>query len=937
MIKMNKKHIFMIMLAAGMTMPAAAQQDSAFAKQVMEVGANKSFTRDQSTAAVSVITNKHVNNRSAQNIGNAIIGEGNGLISLQNSGLSYAQNPTFYVRGLQTLNGNNAPLVLVDGIERNIAHVTPEEVESVSILKDASAVALYGYKGVNGAILITTKRGAYQSQQVKVNVDHSINFMAHRPQFASAGTYAKAVNEALANDGQAPRYTAAEIAAFESGQYPTLYPNVNWVDETFRHHGVMNKVNVEFSGGGEKFRYYTMVNLYSDKGFINNSDANEGYSTQDKYVKGNMRTNLDIDLTPTTFLKVNVMGTLTESNQPGNNVDMWNMVYSTPAAAYPIQNADGTWGSSTTWKGSSNPVAQATGAGYFRTHTRGLFSDITIDQRLDSWLEGLSLTGRLGYDTMSTMWENRSKSYVYVAVTPTWTGGVPVEGARQSEGENGELAGSQGTSAWERRLHFDVGANYEHNFGENHYLYSQLRWDYEYSDQTGTNTTIYRQNFSLLGHYAYKQKYIGELALVYSGSSRLAPGTKWNWSPTISAAWLLNKEKFMEGISWVNLLKLRASFGIINADFLPEGNWLYYQQGWNTGGGNYMWDNAYETPAGAAGMGRMATVDPSHEKAYKYNIGVDATLFKGLNVELDAYYQSRTGIWVSSTGKYTSLLGFTAPFENNGIVNHWGFEASVDYTKTIKDVTINVGGAIQFNNTKIVEMNEEPRAFQNLEATGLPVDQLFGLEAIGLFQSQEEIDNSPQQVFMEGVRPGDIKYADLNGDNRIDENDVTAIGYSSTAPRVFYNLHLGAEWKGIGFDCMFQGVGKFTGVTSGKSIYWPLVGNSTITQEVYDNSWRVGNEGATMPRLSAESNNNNYRTSTFWSFDRSFFKLRNIEVYYHLPKALLAKTNLVNAAKVYLRGVDLFSIDHMDHQDPEAHNVIMPLTRSLQMGLSVTF
>ena len=936
--KINKRLLIGLSIINCQLSISVAQTDSTFAKQMIEVGANKSFTRDQSTAAVSIITNKHVNQRGAQNIGNSIIGEGSGLISLQNSGLTYTQNPTFYVRGLQTLNSNNTPLILVDGIERDIAYVTPEEVESVSILKDGPALALYGYKGINGAILITTKRGVYQAANIKVSYDHNINFLANRPEFANAATYAKAVNEARANDGLSPRYTDAEIAAFQSGQYPYLYPNVNWVDETFRSTGVTNKITAEFSGGGQKFRYYTMLNLLSDKGFINNANDNDGYSTQDKYVKGNLRTNLDIDLTPTTFLKVNVMGTLTESNQPGNDVDLWNLVYNLPSAAYPVKNEDGTWGSSTTWKGVNSPVAQSTSSGYYRTHSRGLFSDITIDQRLDSWIDGLSLTGRLGYDNMATLYEDHSKTFPYVAVTPgAWVGGVPTVGSTQSEGTEGELGTSKSTKSWARRLHFDAGVNFERTFNEKHYLYTQLRWDYEFSDYTGTNTTIYRQNFSWLGHYAYQQKYIGELALVYSGSSRLAPDTKWNFAPTLSLAWLLSKEKWLQDVKWIDMLKLRASAGIINADFLPNDTWIYYEQGWQTSGGNlYLWDNTYN-PYGAAVRGRMASENPGNEKAYKYNIGIDATLFKGLNVELDAFYQHRTGIWVDTSGKYTSLIGFSAPYENDGVVDHWGMEVALDYTKTLGDITFNIGGSLQWNKSEIKEQDEEPRLYDNLRRTGQAVDQLFGLQAIGLFQNQTDIDNSPTQTFMGNVRPGDIKYADLNGDNKIDENDMTAIGYSTTAPQVFYNLHLGAEWKGLGIDCMFQGVARYSGVLNGKSIYWPLINNGSITQDTYDNSWRIGNENASLPRLSAESNENNYQTSTFWLFDRSFFKLRNIEVYYNLPKTWLNKTKFVNAAKVYVRGTDLFSIDHMDQQDPEAYNVTYPLTRSLQMGLSVTF
>ena len=272
---MKKKDILMLTLLAGLSLPAAAQQDSTgicFVDQVIEVGANKDFTRAQSTAAVSVITSRDVNKRSAKDIGNSILGQGNGLVSLQGTGTYFEQNPTFYVRGLQSLS-TSTPLILVDGVERDLSFVSAEEVDHVSILKDAAAVALYGYKGANGAILITTKRGQYKSQNIRVTYDHLFNFQTNRPKFVDGATFASAMNEALANEGSAPRYSSEEIAAFRNGNYPYQYPNVNWVDETFRKSGATNKIGVEFSGGGEKFRYFTMLNLLSDKGFINNFDA----------------------------------------------------------------------------------------------------------------------------------------------------------------------------------------------------------------------------------------------------------------------------------------------------------------------------------------------------------------------------------------------------------------------------------------------------------------------------------------------------------------------------------------------------------------------------------------------------------------------------------------------------------------------------------------
>lgn len=942
------KHIFVLSLLAGLGLPASAQQDStgmAFADQVIEVGANKDFTRSQSTAAVSVITNRDVNKRSAKNIGNSILGQGNGLISLQGSGTYFEQNPTFYVRGLQSLS-TSAPLVLVDGVERDISIVSPEEVDHVSILKDAAAIALYGYKGANGAILITTKRGEYNSKNIRVTYDHLFNSQVNRPKFVNGATFASAVNEALANEGAAPRYTSEELAAFQNGSYPYQYPNVNWVDETFRKSGVNNKLGVEFSGGGERFRYYATLNLLSDKGFIKNFSDNEGYSTQDKYVRGNLRTNLDIDLTPTTMLKVNMLGVLSEMSRPGSQADLWDMVYSLPSSAFPVKSENGDWGGSSNYSGELNPVAQSTGAAYYKIHERALYADMTLNQDLKYWLPGLSLTVRAGYDTYSTLYEDHSMTYVYGNYPVTsWSGGQPVLGDYWSAGAPGTMGQGAATDQWARRLILSAGLNFDRTFNEKHYIYSQLKWDYEYQNSTGsTGYTIYRQNASFLGHYGYDNRYIAELALVYSGSNRLAPETKWNLSPTVSAAWVLSNESFLKESSLVNFLKLRASFGIINTDYLPGDNvWDYYVQSYGASSGlNYPFGSGYEANTGnafaAMVRGRMAAVNPSNEKAQKFNVGIDATLFNGLNAEVDFFMQKRKDIWVSGAGAYSALIGFEAPYTNAGIVNSKGFEISLDYTKTIGGLTFNLGGSFNFNKNEIKDMAEEPKAFANLKETGNPLNSTYGLIALGLFRDQADIDASPKQNFST-VRPGDIKYKDVNGDGMIDANDKTKIGYSAYAPEIFYNFHAGAEYKGLGFDLMFQGVGRYTANLSAKGMYWPLLNSTSLSQQYYDGRWSTSNSdsNAAFPRLSSTSNANNYQTSTFWQRDRSFLKLRNVEVYYNLPKILMEKTGFIKTAKVYVRGVDLFCFDHIDDADPEVYGVTAPVNKSIVAGVQMSF
>ena len=945
---MNKKkqHIITLSLLAGLCLPAAAQTDStaltgnAFVDQVIEMGTNKSLTRAQSTAAVSVITSETVDKRSSKNIANSILGQGNGLVSLDGAGIYYAANPTMYVRGLQSLS-TSAPLVLVDGIERDITLVSPDEVDHVTILKDAAAVALYGYKGANGAIQIVTKRGKYNSNSIRVNYDHLFNSQINRPKFVDAYTYANAMNEARANEGLAPRYTAEELAAYQNGTYPYQYPNVNWVDETFRKSGATNKYAIEFKGGGERFRYFAMLNLLSDKGFIKNFDKNDGYSTQDKYVRGNLRTNLDIDLTPTTDLKVNLLGVLSEMSRPGSQANLWDMVYSLPSNAFPIRNERGSWGGTSTYAGTSNPVAISQDAAYYKLHERALFADMTLQQDLKYWIKGLSLTARLGYDTYSTLYEDHSRTFIYGNYPVAgWANGAPVLGDFWSGGADGTMGKASNTNTYQRRLTVSAGLNFDRQLTDNDYLYAQLRYDYDYTNSTGANQSIFRQNFSFWGHYARQKRYLVDLALVYSGSSRLAPGTKWSFSPTLSAGWVLSEENFLKDNGVVDFLKLRASAGMINADYLPGDNvWTYYTQAYSQAGGGYPFGSGYDAASyGPVTIGQMAAVNPSHEKALKYNIGVDAVLFKGLNLELDYFIQNRKDIWVSGDGYYSSLIGFTAPYANEGKVKQNGFEAKADYSKSFGDFTINAGANVMFYKNKIDNMAEEPRAYDNLVQTGNPLSSTYGLIAEGLFTSEAEIASSPTQTFT-NVRVGDIKYRDVNGDNKIDANDVSKIGYSTACPELFYGFHLGAEYKGFGLNVMFQGVGRYSAVLNTKSMYWGLINNTTLSQYAYDHRWSTANNdaGAEFPRLSSSSNANNYQTSTYWLRDRSYLKLRNLEVYYNFAPSLLAKTKIVNAAKLYVRGVDLLTFDHLDEVDAASYGATSPLTRSVVLGLSVTF
>lgn len=907
-----------------------------YSSEKVNYGFGLQQTNAESTGAVSTVYAENIDKSSAFSIGNSLYGNVLGLTTMQSTGVVWEQMPSMYIRGLKTLNGNNGILLVVDGLERDnnwqaLKYITPEEVESVSVLRDAAALALYGYRGVNGVVNIVTKRGKYDTREINFSYDHAFNYMTRKPELADAYTYASALNEALTNDGKQVRYSQNELNAFKNGTSPYLYPNVNWWEEVFRDRGASDIATLSFRGGSTKMRYYTMMNLQNNRGFIKNFDTNADYSTQEKYSKANFRTNLDIDLSPKTKMQANIMGILNEFSRPGMGSDnLISKLYQLPSAAFPIRTESGLWGGNTTWGENWNPVALTEGRAYSKGHTRGLYADMSLRQDLSSLTKGLGASVRIGYDNLASYWENHTKGYKYgMASVASWENGLPIAGEEITGGKDTEMSGDSKLDWQYRAFNFQMNVDWQRQFGV-HSLYSMLLYTYKYDNAKGINNTFYRQNAGWYTHYGFKNRYFADFTLMASASNLLAPDHRWNVSPTVGLAWLISNEKFMQSQNVVDFLKLRASFGMLNTDNIPGNGY------WNetVGGGNgYPINNNFGGDGGWH-EGRLASVNGTTEKAYKYNAGVDATLFKGLTLTVNGFYERRSDIWVSSDGQNSAVLGASGSYVNAGIVDSWGTEIGANYYKKMGNVELNLGGTFTYNRSKIIEMLEEPAAYDYTRSTGNPVGQIFGLQAIGYFVDQADIDNSLPQQFGP-VKAGDIKYKDMNGDKVINSDDRVAMGYNSTCPEIYYSFSLGLEWKGLGFSAQFQGVGNYTAILSG-TYYHPLVDNTTISNYVYRNRWTPETPNARFPRLTTETVDNNLQTSSLWLADRSFLKLRNCEVYYKLPSSWLNRFWVKNA-KVYVRGVDLLCFDSIDQLDPEAMNSSYPATRSIHVGLSVGF
>ena len=923
---MRNKLIPIISLLLLGTVPSLWAQEEKLTDQ------QKSEQTDETTLAISSVKSKELMKRSNINPENALYGKLNGLFLMQNGGYVDGEgSPDMHIRGIGTLNNNNV-LVLVDGMERSINSLALEEIEEVTVLKDAAALAPYGLRGANGVILVKTKRGEAGKADIRVSYQHTVTTPIRLPKMVDASTYAEAVNEGLANEGLGERYTSQEIEAYRSGKYPTLFPNVDWVDATLRNHGQRDQVNFSAVGGSNRIRYYSMINFISDRGLLKETDQNS-YSTQLANSILNVRTNLDINVTPTTLVKVNLLGKLRERYQPGafSDYEIFSALYTLPAAAFPVKTHNGIWGGSTMY--SANPVAKSAATGYATTHARTLFADMTLTQELDAILPGASAEFRIGFDAHSETWDNRSKEYLYESnMAHLNASGVPVDTVNTQYGKDEKQLGfNSWLSGQARHSIVQFALNYDKKFTTGK-LASSIRYKQDKRVYLGQYETYMHQEVVANAHYGLLNKYYFDLVASASGTSRLPKGQRWGFFPAVSAAWMINREDFLKDESWIDLLKLRLSYGLSGNDNVWYNMEKYTFDGANgfVFGDEFLWN-------GGIAEGQLPTTNGTFEKSAKANLGIDARFFDLIDFTMDAYFDHRYDIMVWSGNVTSHLLGVSASNAPAGIVNNYGIELGMNIGKQIGDFIFNVNGQFTFNRNKIIEMNEAYQPFDYLKSTGRRVGQYFGLEAIGFFKDEADIASSPKQMFST-VYPGDLKYKDQNGDERIDEQDVIPMGYNSRCPELYYSAGLDFEYKGLGINAQFQGASHYTVNKLAAGIFEPLMNNTTVSTHYLENCWRPGadNTHAVYPRLTTTESKNNYRDNSVFRADVSFLKLRSAEAYYKLPESYISRFRL-QQFRLFVRGMDLFSLDNIKQTDPEAMWVSYPAQRSVHFGFEVTF
>ena len=933
--KLRNILIFSLLGVCAVPVTANAQIELGDKKsQTVDLGYGVESSEFLTTAATYTITAEELSRTSAISLADALYGKLLGLTALQNTGFKGEEDrgASFSIRGVQTT-GERDILILVDGLERPIDRLTVEEVESVTVLRDAAAVALYGHEGINGVLLVKTKRGQADSGfHLKAGASRKVQFDPQTAGMVSAYDYANALNTARMNEGNGAAYTAAELQKFQDGSDPYVYPNVNWKDEVFRNNANETRGFISMYGGSDKVEYYTQLDYTDARGLYKYPDQGD-WNSQLVYSKANIRANVDFQVTSTTKVRTNILAIFMETNGVPNlnSNDAWWHLYKVPALAFPIKTLGGVWGGSQAY-GDYNLVAKAQGTGYTKTHQRQIWADVTLEQDLSGLLDGLKFYVGGSYDNASNTIENRTKGYQYGWNYFDTAGALQevVMGTVEDKLQFNYWVDSQ----W-RIGTVNAGLKYATRVGETGNFGANLNYNTKSEIRDERSNTWYRQNVNLALHYDVADKFVSDVVLAANGSNRSYPA-KWAFSPTVGLGYIYANNP---DAGFLNYGKLRLSGGIQHTDYVPQaGLWL---EAWDGGYGNFWYGQNFGSSYGSI-LTQFPTKDFRQEAAYKANFGTDMRIANSLDFTADVFYQQRRNILVSASSLNSDVVGIQSSYDDKGVVASYGAEAGLRYAKTFSNgFNLNFGANASYVKSEVLQWIENP-AYPNLSVIGTPADAVRGLVALGFFESQADIDNSPLQEFGQ-VKVGDIKYKDVNEDGVINENDEIAMEFGSAVPALNYGFNIGLEFKGFGINASFQGAAGQT-----KNLLYEddnqnrfftagaLWDNTNLSQDYYDNCFDVAGASALYPRLSTTSVANNVQYSTIWYRNVSWFKLRDCEIYYRLPASLLGKIK-VSDAKVFVQGQNLLSFGSIAGLDAENLNTGYPVMKAVNFGLSVVF
>jgi len=887
---------------------------------------------------------------------NALAGKMAGAVVVQRSGELGRDNGGIWIRGISTFSANRSPLILVDGVERDMQDISVEEIESVSILKDASATAVYGVRAANGVVIVTTRRGRVQKPSINFVAESGVSDLPGLPRFLDGPNYAMLYNEALGRENYSPEY----IENVRNGVDPYLYPNVNWYDEIYKKYSNNSQANLNIRGGGEVARYFVGFGYIDESGNFKNNPETD-YKSNMNLQRYNFRSNVDISLTKTTEIGLEVSGSLTDLHTPGVGGDIWNTYY-TPAQtlfywsslATPISNPvrlpigmdiDGNeifgWGAPTQ-VGEYNPVERLMGSGYNTEFMNQFMSQISLNQDLEKILPGLKFRFAFSFDAYNkTSIERRKFSSTYGIVGRDET----TQELLTKEVTQGQEALNYSRSLLSNRAkELKTQFNYNKSFDVHNVSAMLMYYQRDYIDGSAGSSILAlpyrRQGIAFRTTYDYDNRYFAEVNVGYNGSENFPKENRFGWFPAVAAGVILSNEEYWGNLkNTVNLLKIRGSIGLVGSEALPGGNRYGYLSVYGAGLGGYIFG---ETGVGYAGTGedRIGVTNLTWEKGLKQNIGLELGLWQDLvTLEADYFYEKRTDILLqrASLPEFAGLV--SAPFANMGKMINRGVDGTLQVNKRFENGGFRVYGNFTYAKDKILEQDEAQKNYAYRMRTGHKYGQQFGLVALGLFASEDEIANSPTQTFGE-VRPGDVKFQDTNGDGQITIDDEVAIGYSNL-PEVNYGFGFQVDFKGFDFGMFFRGQARVSYSLGGAYIPFNQgVGKGNIFVEALDR-WTEENPNpnAQYPRIFNGTSANNWQTSTRTIYDGSFLRISDVELGYTFNTNLIDRIRMKNL-RIYVLAHNLATFSSWTMWDPETgsnQGMNYPLQRKFNFGLRASF
>lgn len=905
------------------------QRDSviSLSDEVQTVAYGK-FSKREVTAAVSTISGKDIEKNTVFSLGNALYGKVPGFTLDQSSGEPGNDLPGLLVRGVSTFGFARAPLVLVDGFIRDLNSVSVFDIESISVLKDASATAMYGIQAANGVILVNTKGGKEGKAKITVDFTHGFQSPTRLPGFYNSADFARYYNEARRNDNLPELFSQADIEGYTNGDR-NLYPDVDWINELVKPSAPLTTLNLSTSGGNKVAQYYVSLGYLSNSGIYNNTDVNQGYNTNSNLNRLNFRSNVDVNVLEGLKLRLNLGGQINDINAPRMaTTDIWNRLYDYPTHLFPVYANPGMLGGTAAFP--ENPMGYINSRGYKETHNRFFQSDLDLKYDAGRYVKGLELGARVGFDNYYTVSDGWSKNFAVYQTSKDPVSGAPVISA--AIGANTNLTyNSPFDNAQNRRGTAELYLKYSRVYNPNHkidflVLYNQTR------QILGRENPYNMQSVNTRLHYGYKSRFYADLTASYGGTEAFAEGNRFGLFPAMSVGYVLVDQNLKQTSGIINYLKARASAGMVGSSNI--GTRFAYRELY-VNGASYYFGNT-NAAAGTITEGTIANPLLSFEKSFQYDLGFEARLFSQLDFSLNVFRQDRKDILTSQSTTVPALFGGVLPSVNEGEVRNQGLALSLLWSKQYKNGGFFARFNMSFIKDKVIAMAEEvvPVGSEYFYRKGNPIYYTYGLEAIGFFESADDITKSPVQIFGP-VQPGDIKYRDRNNDGVINNYDVGPIG-NGTVPTKEFGLELGFNFKGFDLQVMMQAqVDRNINLASYGNIFFPLRSNQKISTFVQD-PWTAQNSAtARYPRLSTLENANNYRTSSFWLRDGDFLKVRSLELGYNFSAKFLKKTRL-SMSRVFVRGMNLFTIDKFKYSDPE--NIVgYPSMRSLNMGLKVQF